>query len=184
MYTQYILNQNIYRSKFRGNIELFWAKAISGFYTKYFGSYSLWYRISWMNCRKYKHFPQVNTGWLAFLRTWYYSRLCFSFSCAGCDHVVIKKSHTLNWYSLLVTVAAQFTIKTTNSKKSVYFLSLSSYSINKLKFQMLKILRFPFYVEKKNCSDVWQHLVWCPKEYIYSKIFSILKCWLCFLPIF
>ena len=126
MYTQYILNQNIYRSKFRGNIELFWAKAISGFYTKYFGSYSLWYRISWMNCRKYKHFPQVNTGWLAFLRTWYYSRLCFSFSCAGCDHVVIKKSHTLNWYSLLVTVAAQFTIKTTNSKKAIYFWSLMS----------------------------------------------------------
>ena len=36
-----------------------------------------------------------------------------------------------------VTVIAQFTAKTTNSEKTIYFLSLMSYSINKLKSRML-----------------------------------------------
>ena len=33
------------------------------------------------------------------LRPWYYFRLCFSLSCSGYDLIVIKNSHTLNWYS-------------------------------------------------------------------------------------
>ena len=39
--------------------------------------------------------------------------------------------------SLLATVVAQFTTTTTNSKKAVYFLSIISYSVNKLKVYML-----------------------------------------------
>ena len=38
---------------------------------------------------------------------------------------------------MLVTVVAQFTAKTTNSEKAIYFLSLMSYLINKLKSQTL-----------------------------------------------
>ena len=38
---------------------------------------------------------------------------------------------------LLVTAVCQFTAKTTNSEKSIYFLSLTSCSIRKLKFHML-----------------------------------------------
>ena len=69
-----------------------------------------------------------------------YFRLCFSFSCYGYDLTLIKKSLTLNFYSfllLLVTVVAQFTAKTTNSEKAIYFLSLISCSINKLKSHIL-----------------------------------------------
>ena len=61
-----------------------------------------------------------------------YFRLC----CSDYDLRLIKKSHTLNFYSLfllLVTVIAQFTVKTTNLEKAIYFLSLTSCSINKLK---------------------------------------------------
>ena len=36
----------------------------------------------------------------------------------------------------MVTVVAQFTAKTTNSEKAIYFLSFMSYSINKLKSHM------------------------------------------------
>ena len=69
-----------------------------------------------------------------------YFRLCFSFSCYGYDLTLIKKSLTLNFYSfllLLVTVVAQFTAKTTNSEKAIYFLLLMSCSINKLKSHIL-----------------------------------------------
>ena len=80
-----------------------------------------------------------------------YFRLCFSFSCSGYDLTLIKKSHTRNCYLfsqkfllktktyklLLVTVVAQFTAKTANSEKAIYFLSLMSCSINKLKSHML-----------------------------------------------
>ena len=62
-----------------------------------------------------------------------YFRLCFSFS--WYDLTLIKKSHTLSFYSvflLLVTVVAQFTAPFT-SEKAMYFLSLISCSINKLK---------------------------------------------------
>ena len=38
---------------------------------------------------------------------------------------------------MLATVVAQFTTTTTNSKKAVYFLSIISYSVNKLKVYML-----------------------------------------------
>ena len=61
-----------------------------------------------------------------------------TFTCFGNDHALIKKSHTLNFYSflqkfllktkltnlLLVTVVAQFTAKTTNSEIAIYFCNL------------------------------------------------------------
>ena len=82
-----------------------------------------------------------------------YFRLCFSFSFSGYDLTLIKKSRTLNFYSLLlllVAVVAQFTTKTTNLEKAIYFVSLISCSINKLMSHILftcksftKILCFP-----------------------------------------
>ena len=82
-----------------------------------------------------------------------YFRLCFSFRYSGYDLTLIKKTHALSFYSfflLLVTVVVQFTAKTTNSEKAIYFLSLISCSISKLKSQFLftcksfrKILCFP-----------------------------------------
>ena len=80
-----------------------------------------------------------------------YFRLCFSFSCSGYDLTLIKKSHTLNFYLfflLLVTVVAQFTAKTTNSEKAIYFLSLKSHVLFTGK-SFTKILCFPINVEKK-----------------------------------
>ena len=53
---------------------------------------------------------------------------------------------------MLVTVIAQFTAKTTNSEKTIYFLSLTSYSINKLKSRMLytcKKFMFSNFTQKK-----------------------------------
>ena len=104
-----------------------------------------------MSGRKYENLLQFDTSWLASLRTWYYFRLCFSFSCSGYDLTLPRKSNTLNCYSflhkfllktkitnsLLVTVIAQFTAKTTNSEKAIYFLSIMSFSINKLKSHLL-----------------------------------------------
>ena len=83
--------------------------------------------ISWVNGREYENLLQFYFSWLTALRTWYYFRLCISFSCFVFDLALIKKSHTLNCYlflhkfllkpkkpnSLLVTVIAQFTVKTT-----------------------------------------------------------------------
>ena len=114
---------------------------------------------------------------MALLRTWYYFRLYFSFSCSGYDLILIWKSHTLNYYSfsqkfllktetykpftnsLLVTIIAQFTAKTTNSKKAIYFLSLMSCLINKLKSHMFftwKNFMFSDFTWKKNfCSRKW-----------------------------
>ena len=80
-----------------------------------------------------------------------YFRLCFSFSCSGYDLTLIKKSHTLNFYLfflLLVNVVAQFTAKTTNSEKAIYFLSLKSHLLFTGK-SFTKILCFPINVEKK-----------------------------------
>ena len=79
---------------------------------------------------------------------------CFSFSCSGYDLALIKKNHTLNYYLFLQKfslkqnltnslLTAEFTAKTRNSEKAIYFLPLMSYSINKLKSQMF------IYVEKK-----------------------------------
>ena len=61
---------------------------------------------------------------------------------------------------MLVTVIAQFTVKTTNSVKAIYFLSLMSCSINKLKYQMFftcKNFFFFFFF-----FWVWVH--WLKKE--------------------
>ena len=124
--------------------------------------------MSWVNGWKYENPLQSinNTSWLTCLRMWYYFRLCFSFSCSGYDLTLIKKSHTLNCYSfpqtfllktkltnsLLVTVIAQFTAKTTDSLNAIYFLSLMSCSKNKLRCHMLfsrKKKKSQFFVEKK-----------------------------------
>ena len=86
-----------------------------------------------------------------------YFRLCFSFSCSGYDLTLIKKSHTLNFYLfflLLVNVVAQFTAKTTNSEKAIYFLSLKSHLLFTGK-SFTKILCFPINVEKNICSSKW-----------------------------
>ena len=59
---------------------------------------------------------------------------------------------------LLVTVAAQFTAKTTNSEKAIYFLSLITCSTNKLKSHMkyVKTLCFPILRgEKYFCFRKW-----------------------------
>ena len=101
--------------------------------------------ILWVNGRKYENLMQFNTSWLASLRAWYYFRFYFSFSCSGYDLTLIKKSHTLNCYLFLqklqtyklVVGVAEFTAKTINSDIAFHFLSLMSYSINKLKFHML-----------------------------------------------
>ena len=57
---------------------------------------------------------------------------------------------------MLVTVAAQFIIKTANLSKAIYFLSLLSYSINKPKLQMLltnKNLYSPILRTKNNFAQ-------------------------------
>ena len=59
--------------------------------------------IPWVNDQKYDSLLQFNTSWLASLRTWYYFRLYFSFSCSGCDLTLIKKTHILNCYFVLFT---------------------------------------------------------------------------------
>ena len=65
-----------------------------------------------------------------------------------CDHTAIKRNQALNCYSFLE-------LKQQNLKDAIYFLSLMSYSINKLKVYMLFISKnllvsvFRFYVEKK-----------------------------------
>ena len=97
--------------------------------------------ISWVNSRKYDNFWQFNTGWLTSLRTWYYIRPFFSFSCSGYGLTVIYKFTN----SLLVTVLAQFTTKKENSKKAIYFLSRIPDWINKQSlagYSQVKILCF------------------------------------------
>ena len=112
-----------------------------------------------MNGQKYENLLQFYFSWLPALRIWYYFRLCFSFISFVFDLTLIKRSHTLNCYSflhkfllktkitisLLVTVIAQFPGRKTNSEKGIYFLSIMSFSINKLKsylFFTCKNLRF------------------------------------------
>ena len=99
--------------------------------------------ISWVNGGKYENLLQFY-----FIKTWYYFRLRFSFSCFVFDLALIRKSHTLNCCylflhnfllktkitnSLLVTVIVQFTAKMTNLEKAIYFLSIRSCSINRLR---------------------------------------------------
>ena len=64
-----------------------------------YGWYSVWW--SWLNSQKCESLLQFNTSWLASLRTWYYFRLCFIFSCSGYDFTLIKRSHTSNYCSFL-----------------------------------------------------------------------------------
>ena len=103
----------------------------------WYGWYSMWWYHEWTVEWKseYQNLLQFNTGWLASLRTWYYFRLCFSFSC--------KMSHTLNCYPFIQkpfirfykfvfsNCVAQFVAKPTNSEKAIYFLLLKSCLINK-----------------------------------------------------
>ena len=127
---------------------------------------------SWVNGRKYENLSEHNFSWLPALRTSYYFRLCFGFSCFIFDLTLIKKNHTLNCHSflhkfllktkitnsMLVTVIAQFTAKTTNSEKAIYFLSIMCCSINKLKSHLLftcKNFVLWFFVEKKFCCRKW-----------------------------
>ena len=60
---------------------------------------------------------------------------------------------------MFVTVVAQLTAKTTNSEKTIYFLSLMSCSINKLKSRMLftckKCMFSNFTWKKYFCSKKW-----------------------------
>ena len=115
-----------------------------------------------------------------------YFRLCFSFSCSGYDLTLIKKSHTLNFYLfflLLVNVVAQFTAKTTNSEKAIYFLSLKSHLLFTGK-SFTKILCFPINVEKNICSRKWRGAP-PPPPFIYGPDITKLKklciCWIIFL---
>ena len=133
--------------------------------------------ISWVNDWNNENLLQFNTSWLAFLRTWYYFRLCFSFSCSGYDLTLIKKSHTLNYYSflqklllkklanlLLVTVIAQYTAKTTDSEKVFYFSSLMSCSMIKLKphiFFNCKNFIFSDFTWKKNLLYGPLYILFC-----------------------
>ena len=92
---------------------------------------------------------QFNTSWLASLRTRYILDFVLASVFLAMNlHLLkrtmtlplTKKSHIFIFYSfflLLVTVVAQFTAKATNSEKAIYFLSLISCSINKLKSRLL-----------------------------------------------
>ena len=65
-----------------------------------YGWYSVWWYYEW-TVENEKISSLFNTSWLASLRTRYYFRLCFSFSCSGYDLTFITKSRTLNYYSFL-----------------------------------------------------------------------------------
>ena len=62
--------------------------------------YCYWWHSVW--CQKYEIRLQFNISWLASVRTWYYLRLFFSFSCSGYDLTLIIKSHISNCYSFLL----------------------------------------------------------------------------------
>ena len=98
----------------------------------------------------------------------------------------------------MATVVAQFTTTTTNSKKAVYFLSIISYSVNKLKVYMLftsKNLVFSNFVPENGgetgpppapqCLWPCVYLLWSQalKAVIFSKpilmkFFGIKVCWI------
>ena len=67
------------------------------------GWYSVWRYHEWAveNMNGRKNLLQFNNSWLASLETWYYFRLCFTFTCPGYHITLITKSHTLNCYSSL-----------------------------------------------------------------------------------
>ena len=124
---------------------------------------SVWYG-------KYENLLQFNS--LASLRTWSSFRFCFSFSYSGWDLKLIMKRHALNCYSVLLKFLlktktckhvvgnrSSFTAKTTNSEKSIYFLSLMSCSTSKLKprmsFTCQSFIFSNFTREKVFCSRKW-----------------------------
>ena len=120
--------------------------------------------ISRVNGPKWENLLQFYFSWLPARREWYYFRLCFSFSCFLFNLTLIKKGHTLNCYSflhkfllktkntnsLLVTVIAQFTAKTTNSEKTtlrfVHHVLLNKWTKVSLAIQLWKFYIFWFYV--------------------------------------
>ena len=55
--------------------------------------------ISWLNGQKYENLLQFNTTWLASVRMWYI--LDFDLTSVVLAMTLIKKRHTLNFYSLL-----------------------------------------------------------------------------------
>ena len=57
--------------------------------------------IPWVNGPKCDNLLQFNTSCLGSLGTWYYFRLCFSFSYSGYDLTLIKMTHKINRYSSL-----------------------------------------------------------------------------------
>ena len=103
----YTPNQDIYRHKWLTILESQFIdkEGFLGLKTLLFCHWILWVLlcvvISQVNGRKYENLPQFNTDCLAFLRTWHYFRLGFSFGCSGYHLTVIKKSHILNCCSLL-----------------------------------------------------------------------------------
>ena len=66
-----------------------WMTPIKIHNTAISGRYSVWWYHEW-TVRNMK-LLQFNTRSLASLRTWHYSRLCFSFSCSGYGFTLIKK---------------------------------------------------------------------------------------------
>ena len=71
----------------------------------------------------------------------------------------ILQFNTILTNLFLVTAVAQFTAKMTNSERAIYFLSLKSCSVNKLKSDMLFTCRnvmFSYFTWKKRfCSRKW-----------------------------
>ena len=100
--------------------------------------------ISCVNGQKHENLLKSNTSWHP--KNMIYFRLCFSFSCSGYDFTLIKKCHTLNFYSflqkfLLKTKAYKLVVgncklnlllKNNKLRKSFLLLPLTSCSINKL----------------------------------------------------
>ena len=117
------------------------------------------YWVNWKRCNSIAHssnqtfqFTKFSKMYRDCLHLWDHNTildfvLAISFSCCSHDLTIIKKNHTFS-NSLLVTVVAQFTTKTI-----CYFLSLMSYSTNKLKPQILitrkKHVCFPIAHTKK-----------------------------------
>ena len=104
LHTQYIFNQDIYRTKwfiilesqFIDNLELFQTKR-KDFWLLHWVLWVVFYvLISWENDQKNENIPQFNTVWLASLRARCCFRLSFGLSNSGYGFTVIKKNHILN----------------------------------------------------------------------------------------
>ena len=123
-------------------------------------------------------------SWYLILAGWHHKErdIVLDFFQLQLFRLLITKSHTLNCYSfllkfllktksLLATLIAQFTAKTTNSQKAIYFLSLMSCSINQPKSQKLITCKdFIF-------SDfTWKKRFCCRKWREEGDIFSLRPC--------